>query len=193
MPHKYKIGFTRPALLSESVLVAREYTEVKSWSATKKRVDQDNLLQTRTKRSSAIAFGEIQQRLSLLNSEQIEVIADDHPQDVRQLVWIALCKQYPFIGDFTIEVLIPAHQSGRHQVDHDDYGYFFNAKADWHPELESVSDKTRSNARQALFQMMRQCELLSDANQLIPQMVSSAVQNCSPESDLAYIPGAIRL
>jgi len=193
MPHKYKIGFTRPALLSESVLVAREYTEVKSWSATKKRVDQDNLLQTRTKRSSAIAFGEIQQRLSLLNSEQIEVIADDHPQDVRQLVWIALCKQYPFIGDFTIEVLIPAHQSGRHQVDHDDYGYFFNAKADWHPELESVSDKTRSNARQALFQMMRQCELSSDANQLIPQMVSSAVQNCSPESDLAYIPGAIRL
>ena len=193
MAQKYKIGFTRPALLSESVLVAREYTEVKSWSATRKRVDQDNLLQTRTKRSSTIAFGEIQQRLSLLNSEQIEVIADDHPQDVRQLVWIALCKQYPFIGDFTIEVLIPAHQSGRHQVDHDDYGYFFNAKADWHPELESVSDKTRSNARQALFQMMRQCELLSDANQLIPQMVSSAVQNCSPESDLAYIPGAMRL
>ena len=193
MAQKYKIGFTRPALLSESVLVAREYTEVKSWSATRKRVDQDNLLQTRTKRSSTIAFGEIQQRLSLLNSEQIEVIADDHPQDVRQLVWIALCKQYPFIGDFTIEVLIPAHQSGRHQVDHDDYGYFFNTKADWHPELESVSDKTRSNARQALFQMMRQCELLSDANQLIPQMVSSAVQNCSPESDLAYIPGAMRL
>ena len=193
MVQKYKIGFTRPALLSESVLVAREYTEGKSWSATRKRVDQDNLLQTRTKRSSTIAFGEIQQRLSLLNSEQIEVIADDHPQDVRQLVWIALCKQYPFIGDFTIEVLIPAHQSGRHQVDHDDYGYFFNAKADWHPELESVSDKTRSNARQALFQMMRQCDLLSDANQLIPQMVSSAVQNCSPESDLAYIPGAMRL
>ena len=193
MPHKYKIGFTRPALLSESVLVAREYTERKSWAATKRTVDQDNLLQTRTKRSSAIAFGEIQQRLSLLNSEQIEVIADDHPQDVRQLVWIAICKQYPFIGDFTIEVLIPAHQSGRHQVDHDDYGYFFNAKADWHPELESVSDKTRSNARQALFQMMRQCGLLSDANQLIPQMISSAVQNCSPESDLAYIPGAMRL
>ena len=193
MPHKYKIGFTRPALLSESVLVAREYTERKSWAATKRTVDQDNLLQTRTKRSSAIAFGEIQQRLSLLNSEQIEVIADDHPQDVRQLVWIAICKQYPFIGDFTIEVLIPAHQSGRHQVDHDDYGYFFNAKADWHPELESVSNKTRSNARQALFQMMRQCGLLSDANQLIPQMISSAVQNCSPESDLAYIPGAMRL
>ena len=193
MGHKYKIGFTRPALLSESVLVAREYTERKSWTATKRTVDQDNLLQTRTKRSSAIAFGEIQQRLSLLNSEQIEVIADDHPQDVRQLVWIAICKQYPFIGDFTIEVLIPAHQSGRHQVDHDDYGYFFNTKADWHPELESVSDKTRSNARQALFQMMRQCGLLSDANQLIPQMISSAVQNCSPESDLAYIPGAMRL
>ena len=193
MSAEYKIGFTRPALLRETVLIAQEYCELRSWSDVERRVENDNLLQTRTTRSSTIMYGELHKRLSLLTHEQIDVIADDHPQDVRQLVWIALCKQYPFIGDFTIEVLIPAHQSGRHQVDHDDYGYFFNAKADWHPELESVSDKTRSNARQALFQMMRQCELLSDANQLIPQMVSSAVQNCSPESELAYIPGAIRL
>ena len=98
-------------------------------------------------RSSEILVSEILKRLSLLNDTQIEVLSDDYPQDVRQLMWIALCKQYPFIADFTIEVLVPAHQSGRHQIDHDDYGYFFNSKADWHPELEAVSDKTRSNAR----------------------------------------------
>lgn len=193
MATKYKIGFTRPALIRETVIVAQLYDESKDWGRVKASVSSDNILQTRTERSSEVMLGEIQKRLSLLTDAQIELIAADFPQDVRQLIWIAICKQYPFIGDFMTEVVAPALDGGRYEVGHDDYGYFFNAKADEHQELEEVSDKTRSNARLALFQMMRQCELLSDANQLIPQMISSAVQNCTPESDLIFIPGAIRL
>lgn len=193
MPHKYKIGFTRTALLRETVAVAQLFRDFGEWQRVDAEISATNAFQTRTKRSSNIIFGEIHKRLSLLTSDQIQVIADDYPQDVRHLVWICICKQYPFVADFVTEVAVPAYQSGRADITYDDYGYFFNAKAEWHSELERVSDKTRSNARQALFQMMRQCELLSDANQLIPQMVSSAVQNCSSEADLAYIPGAIRL
>ncbi|NVK29387.1 MAG: DUF1819 family protein [Gammaproteobacteria bacterium] len=193
MGNQYKIGFARPALLRETVLVAQAFERHRDWNLVNAQIKRDNPLQTRTARSSEIMAAEILKRLSLLNDLQIEVLAEDHYPDVNQLVWIALCKQYPFIADFTIEVLVPAHLSGRQKIDHDDYGYFFNSKADWHPELEAVSDKTRSNARQALFQMMRQCDLLNGTNQLIPQMISSAVQNCSPETDLAFIPGAIRL
>lgn len=193
MSTQYKIGFARPALLRETVLVAQVYQQHGDWDLVKANIRESNLLQTRTVRSSDIMYSEIQKRLSLLNEHQVEVISEDNSQDVRQLVWIAICKQYPFIGDFSIEVLAPAYINGRSQVDYDDYGYFFNSKADWHPELEKVSDKTRSNARQTLFQIMRQCELLTESNQLIPQMISSAVQNCTPESELEYIPGAIRL
>lgn len=193
MSIQYKIGFARPALLRETVLVAQEYQQHGNWDLVKASIRENNLLQTRTVRSSDIMYSEIQKRLSLLNEHQVEVISEDYSQDVRQLVWIAICKQYPFIGDFSIEVLLPAYINGRSQVDYDDYGYFFNSKADWHPELEKVSDKTRSNARQTLFQIMRQCELLTESNQLIPQIISSAVQNCTPDSELEYIPGAIRL
>lgn len=193
MSIQYKIGFARPALLRETVLVAQVYQQHGDWGLVKTNIRESNLLQTRTVRSSDIMYSEIQKRLSLLNEHQVEVISEDCSQDVRQLVWIAICKQYPFIGDFSIEVLLPAYINGRSQVDYDDYGYFFNSKADWHPELEKVSDKTRSNARQTLFQIMRQCELLTESNQLIPQMISSAVQNCTSESELEYIPGAIRL
>jgi len=189
----YKIGFARTALLRETVAVAQQYISSKSWESTKATILEDNLLQARTQRTATILFSEIYKRLSLLNEEQCEIVAEDNPSEVCQLVWIALCKQYPFVGDFTTEVLEPAFLSGRQQIGYDDYGYFFNAKADYHPELESVSDKTRSNARQALFQMMRQCDLLNESNDLIPQMISNAVQNCSPHSDLAFIPGAIRL
>ena len=193
MSSNYKIGFARPALLRETVLIAQTFRDLQDWRAVKSAVQQENLLQTRTVRSAEIMYSEIHRRLNLLTELQLEVIADDFPQDVFQLVWIALCKQYPFIGDFTVEVLVPGHSSGRNTIGHDDYGYFFNTKAEWHTELDKVSDKTRSNARQALFQMMRQCNLLSESNQLIPQIISAAVQNCSPESDFAFIPGAIRL
>jgi len=193
MSRIYKIGFTRPALLQETVLVARLYDACKDWQEVGQRVRSDNILQTRTVRSSNIILGEIQKRLSLLNEQQIQVVADDDARDVRQLVWIALCKQYPFIGDFTLEVLADAVLHHRLAITYDDYGHFFNTKADWHPELDSVSEKTRSNGRQALFQMMRQCDLLTDANQIVPQMLSSAIQNCSSEQDLAFIPGAIPL
>lgn len=193
MVNNYKIGFARTALIPETILVAKTYQQLGDWEGVKQAVKGNNLLQTRTVRSSEIIYGEISTRLSLLNTNQIDVIAEGFSQDVRQLVWVSLCKQYSFISDFTIEVLAMAHQSGRTQIDYDDYGYFYNSKADWHPELERVSDKTRSNARQALFQMMRQCELLTDSNQLITQILSSAVQNCSSESDLVFLPGAIRL
>ncbi len=189
----YKIGFARTALLRETVLVAQQFSDLKDWARVKQTVIDDNVLQTRASRTSSIIYNEVHKRLKLLSEAQVEVIAQDHTQDVRQLVWIAICKQYPFIGEFSLEVLASASASRRYEITYDDYGYFFNAKAEWHPELEKVSDKTRSNARQMLFQMMRQCELLNESNELMPQMLSAAVQNCSPESDLAFIPGAIRL
>ena len=193
MGSSYKIGFARPALIRETVLVAQFYRDLQDWSDVKDVIIKDNLLQTRTVRSAEISYSEIRKRLSLLNDDQIELLADDYPSDVGQITWIAICKQYPFVADFTAEVLLPAQQSGRYEISFDDYSYFFSTKADWHPELDKVSDKTRANARQTLFQMMRQCSLLSDSNELIPQMLSLALQNCSPESDLALIPGTIRL
>ncbi|QHJ87555.1 DUF1819 family protein [Aequoribacter fuscus] len=193
MTKNYKIGFTRPALLREIVILAQLYTDHQDWQRVREEVIKENLLQTRTARSSEVLYGEMQKRLSLLNSEQIELIADDYEGDVRQLVWMSICKQYPFVGDFVLEIVAPAIASGRQSIDYDDYGYFFNAKAEWHQELEKVSEKTRSNARGAVFQMMRQCGLLTESNDLVPQMISAALQNCSSESDLALIPGAIRL
>ena len=189
----YNIGFTRTALLSETALIAQLYCTDSSWDHVKNLVDEQNLLQCRTNRTRDIVFGEILNRLSLLNVDQIDLISENYPQDVRQLVWIAICKQYHFVGDFTLEVLASLQASGRGELSVEDYGYFFNSKAESHPELDQVSDKTRANAQPALFQIMRQCEMLRETNHLITQMISPALQNCSHENDLAFMPGAIWL
>ena len=41
------------------------------------------------------------------NDKQIDLIADDYPPDVRQLVWVMLCKQYHFIGDTHLMLFRP--------------------------------------------------------------------------------------
>lgn len=189
----YNIGFTRTTLLSETALIAKLYCTDSNWDHVKNLVDEQNLLQCRTNRTRDIVFGEILKRLSLLNVDQIELISENYPQDVRQLVWIAICKQYHFVGDFTLEVLASLQASGRGELSVEDYGYFFNSKAEIHPELDQVSDKTRANAQPALFQIMRQCEMLGETNHLITQMISPSLQNCSPENDLAFMPGAMWL
>ena len=103
MNQGYKIGFTRPAMIRETVLTAQVFLESGDWDEARERIRKGNCFQTRTERSGVILFDEIRKRLSLLNREQIELLAEDFPQDVKQLIWIALCKQYPFIGDFTLE------------------------------------------------------------------------------------------
>jgi len=189
----YKIGFTRPALLRESVLVAQIFRESIDWKETKQKISEMHLLQTRTDRSEKILFDEIKGRLESLNREQIELLADDYPSDVNQINWIMICKQYSFVSDFVLEVISPAVLAGRRAIDYVDYAYFFNSKAESHPELDAISEKTKSNARGALFQMMRQCDLLGDENNLLPQMVTKNLQSCTPASELAFLPGAILL
>ena len=187
----YKIGFARPALIRESVIIAALYSEKRNWPDVKTLAHQANVFQTRTQKTHGIVFSEIQSRLRHLNIQQIDLIADDFEPDVKQLVWLALCKHYPFIHDFSLEVLYKAFETSAIKITHDDYGSFFNSKSDWHPELETITEKTKSNARQTLFLMMRQCGIITDDKELLPQILSEALRTCTDSADLIFLPGAV--
>ena len=189
----YKIGFAHSALVNESIILAREFCETSDWTRAKDAIVARNLFQTRAERTGIIIFDELKKRLSYLNYDQLQLLADDSSADAKQLTWIGLCQRYAFIGDFMLEVVSSKYRAGMFEITDEDYRHFFNAKAESHPELDAVSDKTRTNAHAAVFQMLRQCDLLNQGNQVIPQMISSALQNCSSRSDLRFIPGAIYL
>lgn len=187
----YKIGFARPAMIEETVKVAGIYDENQDWHATKDFVIDSNFLQARTLRTQGIVFSEIQSRLSRLNEQQISIVACGTRNDVKALIWITLCKQYLFIKDFTIEILAELYGRGAQCVTHDDYAVFFNAKAEWHPEIDRISDKTKANARQTLFLMMRQCGIIADNKELLPMLLSGPLRMCTDPDDLVLLPGAI--
>ena len=55
---------------------------------------------------------------------------------------------------------------------HIDYDIFYNAKAEWHPEVDNVAPSTRVKGRSVIFKMMREAGLLTDDRQIIPAILS---------------------
>ncbi len=55
-------------------------------------------------------------------SKEYEAIAD-----VKHLVWLAICRQYPFTYQFAIEVLAERYSKSQFQLYPEDYAAFLNA------------------------------------------------------------------
>ncbi len=137
---KYSLSFTSATLLHrESVLVAELYLQMKNWNEIRYRVIAENLLQSRTLNTSKRIYREVSSRLKTSSLEELEFLVNGTFEEQGQSLWIAICRRYKFIGDFSIEVLRERCLSLKYMLTYDDFDAFFNRKAEWHDELEKSS------------------------------------------------------
>lgn len=161
----YKLSFTAADLsLTKSVTLAQAYLEHGDWDSVKNRVEKDNILQSRTNSAAKRAFREIVPRLQNLNQDQFWLVANGIYQEQQHMLWLAVCKTYAYIRDFAVEVLREKFLRMDYQLTELDYISFFNQKADWHPELESITDNTQNKIKQIMFRMIHQAELVTEEN-----------------------------
>lgn len=173
---KYSMSFTAGGLLShESVEVAKLYLNLANWLTVREKVLEDNILQARTQNTAKRIFREISSRLDLLTKEELEILAEGSYQEQIQILWLAICKRYKFIYDFAIEVIREKFLSLGMEVSFGDYDVFFNSKAEWHDELENLTEKTKNKARQVVFKILREAELLSKNNIIMPSILAHRV------------------
>ncbi len=169
----YKMSFTSGGLFfNESIQVAELYYELGDWHQTKDRLLAGNLLQARTAASAKRRVWEICTRLSSLTEHQIQLLITGTRQEQQYLLWIAVCKQYVFIRDFMVEVVREKYLRMDLELSASDYEFFFENKAEWHEELERLKSSTRTRLRQALFQIMREAEIISPENMIIPGLLT---------------------
>jgi len=191
--HKYSLSYTTgAALLLESVIVAGFYVEFEDWPAVRTRVIEGNSFQSRTMSSLKKLYGEISRRLRHLSTDEIRLLVKANDEEVKAIVWLAICRQYLFIKEFTTEVISSQYASSRFLLTHDDYDAFFNAKAEWHNNLDSASKSTKSKARQVLFKMLKECGLINEGNEILKQHLNSSLtQLIANENvhDLSVFPG----
>lgn len=187
----YRMSFSTGGLfLREAVEIASLYKELGDWDLVKKQSSSLNLLQTRTRASSVRSTREIVSRLKELEPAELELLIDGSPQDKKQILWISVCRAYPFIGEFAIELLREYYITMRGEVKYEDFDYFFNKKADIDPQLDQISSTTRDKLRQVLFRMMREADLLTPENLITPAILTPSLIQAVGErvEDLRYFP-----
>ncbi len=189
---KYSMSFSTGGLFhQESVNLAGLYLEKGDWKKVRDEVIAKNLLQARTAASSKRRSREICSRLSHLNKDELELLVEGDHQEQAYLLWLAVCRHYRFIYEFSAEVIRERFLTLRYDLSYEDFDVFFNAKMEWHEELEKITSTTRNKLRQVMFKMLRESELLSSDNFIIPAMLSSRLINviCDHSSrDLQLFP-----
>ncbi|SQD78324.1 DUF1819 family protein [Moritella yayanosii] len=190
---KYKLSLTlRPALIHESRLVAEQYTHLKDWKLVRDEVLKNNLLQARTESTSRTIYGEVSKRLKNLTDDELSLMTTSD-SDAKQLVWLAICRQYLFTYQFAIEVLSEHFTKSRFQLYTEDYNAFFNAKAEWHSNLDNITQQSRYKAQQTMFKMLAECGLVNKDKELLHQNLSPQLRELiqlTNIDDMRIYPGA---
>ena len=188
MSNKYKLSFTAASLsVSEAIKIAEVYLGCKDWEKTKAEVVENNLLQSRTNSRTVRVLREIIQRLRLLSNEQLTLLVEGNLQEQRYLLWFAACKTYALIKEFAVEVLADKFLGLHLELTELDYDAFFNRKADWNEELDSITESTKIKLKTVIFRMMREAGLISDNNMILQAMLSKRlIIILSPDAPMGY-------
>ena len=174
----YILSFTGVSLaISESIKIAEVYLNLRDWNAVKAKVKGENLIQARTQSSIQRVYQELQPRLEQLSLEQLELLVEGNPQEQKQLLWFAICKRYEYIEEFSREVVREKYLKLDFQIDEFDYDAFYNRKADWHPELDKLTDTSRQKMKTRIFHMLLEAELITPDNHLIPVTLSQRIKD----------------
>lgn len=170
---KYNLAFVGGALLHrESVLIAKQYQAIKNWDSVSIKVEKENLLQTRTISTSKRISRETILRLRELTPEEVERFVSSNENEQIVLLWLAICRRYRFIAEFAKEVIHEHFLNLNQKIDYEDFDAFFNNKAEWHSELESITEMTKNKLRQVLFRMLREADFITKDNEINAMIIS---------------------
>lgn len=185
---EYSFGFTTgAALLQESLIIARLQYEINDWAQVREDVLNKNLLQARTESTLKKIYGEVYRRLKHLSADESALLVAGSDQDQAQIIWLTICRQYKFIADFACDVIGEHYHRGRYQLLQEDYDAFFNAKAEWHSNLDSISNLTKSKARQVVFKMCRECGIINAQDEIVVQVLSDQLADLLRKNDAAAL------
>lgn len=140
-------------------------------------------------RTSDREFREIRKRLEKLTPEQINILINGDLISQKQIAFLAVCKRYGFIRDFTIEVIRNKVLVFDYQLHESDYNSFINSKILLYPELEEFSESTRKKAKQVMFRILEQADIINNAVEktIQPQILQQGVINAIVKEDSAWL------
>ncbi len=185
---KYKLSFTAASLsVSGSIKIAEVYLGCKNWDETRRIIEENNLLQSRTGSRTVRTYRELAQRLQLLSNEQMELLVEGNIQEQKYLLWFTVCNRYKFIQEFATEVIHEKFMNMDYEITKLDYDAFFNRKADWHEELDAITHSTKEKLKQVVFRTLREAGITTDDNMIVQALLSKRlIEVLRPSAPISY-------
>jgi len=152
----------------EMVLLARAYLDSGSWDTVKASILNDNLLQLNTDSNRKRIGSELIKRLKTLSPEELEFLANAAGDDLSAIVWVAFCRTYPFVREFSNELIAERFARMKPDVPKEAYQAFVEDKMYEHPELAKLTDSSREKVKIRVFGMARDCGLLDRSGTITP-------------------------
>ena len=186
---KYILSFTAASLrLNEMVKVAKAACDNNTTNL--RSVQESGIVFSSVKtRTSDREFREVRKRLEKLTDGQISILINGDLIAQKQIAFLAVCKHYAFIRDFTIEVIRDKVLMFDFQLQESDYNSFINGKLLLHPELEEFSESTLKKARQVMYRIFEQAGIINNAAEknILPQILQQDVINVIAKEDPAWL------
>jgi len=186
---KYILSFTAASLrLNEMVKVAKAANEM-GVTDLKMVKDSGVVFGSVKSRTSDREFREIRKRLEKLTPTQIDILINGDLISQKQIAFLAVCKHYDFIKDFTIEVLRDKTLVFDFTINESDFISFIDHRLNVHPELEVFSESTLKKAKQVMFHILEQSGIINNAidKMIQPQIVNPDVIRAIASEDPAWL------
>lgn len=182
----YRLSFSGAALqVEESIKIAQLYADARDWEAVQEAVVGENALQKNQLKTTVRSFYEVRTRLKEMTLLQLERLAEGTFSEQQQLLWVAVCKVYPFIGAFALEVLLNKIQAFEYIVHESDYTAFLEAQTLKEQKLQQVSDSTYQKLRSRLYRMMEEAGVVNNREERVitPPVVTTYVAEALIDED----------
>ena len=193
MPSTYCLSMSGSSVRRpETVETASIYLELKDWTETRRRVIAENVYQLNAESSRKRVAGELIKRLRTLTDEEIRFLVDSHLDDQSAMLWVSVCRTYPFVSGLSATVLRDRYESGIPTYTEGAYEAFFGQEAAIHPELERLTSKGKKKMRNQIFRMLVECDLITEDGTITPIHPSPAFVraiDAEHQDDLDLFPG----
>ena len=183
--NKYLLSFTAASMrLNDSLKIAR-YILGNPGEDVKAIADPNTILGYGKSETNKREFRELYKRIKTLTSKQHELLAKGDIDMQRQIAFLAICKTYDFIRDFTIEVVREKALVFDYQINEGDYQSFLRRKQELHPELDSLAESTTKKLRQVMFRMLQEAGIINSTTnrQIQPQLLSTELVKATLEDN----------
>jgi len=179
--HRYIFSFTGSSLrLYEMALVAKHL-------GSGEHLDFVTVIGSGKSKTGRVIYEECVKRIETLTPKQREILINGDLASQRHIALLGVCKFHMFIRDFIVEVLREKFLVFDYMLTDGDYYSFYRRKAEYHPEMEKLTNLTVSKIRQVTFKILEQAGIIDNIKsrnmqfQILDQGVLEAIVGDNPE------------